>query len=449
MPWQAYVADVALEIDPDTGQLAYDEVGLTVPRQSGKTSLVLAKAVHRCTATSFFGPRQQLVYTAQTRQKARQKWREDFVLDLEQSSTFAPRVSTYLGGGDEHIRFKNRSRFGIESNTEKAGHGGTIDEAYIDEAFAQIDGRLEQAFSPAMITRSNTQLWWLSTAGWEGESLFLQPKVERGRAQTEMRIRSGLCYFEWSAPDDAEPDDRDAWWACMPALGHTITEAKIAAELRKMADNLADFRRAYLNQWVPKGGDRSETVVDMERWAGLADLGTSRPAPVAFAVAASPDRRWSTIAVAGFRADDHRQVQVVQSGRGTDWVVARVAELAAEWSPLAVAVSPDDPIASLIPDLIRAKVKLVSVSTRETAQGCGLFVDGIADGTIHHANQPVLNIALGAARKRRAGESWVWTAPPGGKTDISPLKAVTLALYALTSKKKPARSSTPRRAVIL
>ena len=35
------------------------------------------------------------------------------------------------------------------------------------------------------------------------------------------------------------------------------------------------------------------------------------------------------------------------------------------------------------------------------------------------------------------------------KTDISPLKAVTLALYALTSKKKPVRSPTPRRAVVM
>ena len=39
MGWQRYVADVAGEIDPATGLFAYAAVGLTVPRQSGKTTL--------------------------------------------------------------------------------------------------------------------------------------------------------------------------------------------------------------------------------------------------------------------------------------------------------------------------------------------------------------------------------------------------------------------------
>ena len=50
MPWQQRVADTALEVDPGTGRLAYREVTLTVPRQSGKTTLILALAVHRALA---------------------------------------------------------------------------------------------------------------------------------------------------------------------------------------------------------------------------------------------------------------------------------------------------------------------------------------------------------------------------------------------------------------
>lgn len=210
MPWQQYVADVILELDPDTGRLAYTEFGLTVPRQSGKSTLLLAKAVHRATATKFFGPRQQIVYTAQTRKDARKKWEEDYVEDLKASPAFRNKQAAHFGNGNEHIRFANRSRFGIESTTEKAGHGGTIDEAYIDEAFAQVDGRMEQAFGPAMITRRNKQLGWISTAGWLDGSPYLQDKVAAGRAQVEMGIRTGLAYFEWSAGEDVDPEDRDA-----------------------------------------------------------------------------------------------------------------------------------------------------------------------------------------------------------------------------------------------
>src|SRR5215207_2302173 len=43
MPWQQHVADVAMEVDPDTGRLVYRRIVLTVPRQSGKTTLLLAK----------------------------------------------------------------------------------------------------------------------------------------------------------------------------------------------------------------------------------------------------------------------------------------------------------------------------------------------------------------------------------------------------------------------
>lgn len=47
MPWQRYVADTALEIDPETGLLANRGADTTVPRQSGKTSLILPAAIWR------------------------------------------------------------------------------------------------------------------------------------------------------------------------------------------------------------------------------------------------------------------------------------------------------------------------------------------------------------------------------------------------------------------
>ena len=43
MPWQRQVADVALELD-DAGRFAYPLVVITVPRQSGKTTLLRASS---------------------------------------------------------------------------------------------------------------------------------------------------------------------------------------------------------------------------------------------------------------------------------------------------------------------------------------------------------------------------------------------------------------------
>src|SRR5258706_14176120 len=58
MPWQQYVADVVMEIDQVTGRLGYQEMGLTGPRQSGKTTWGEAKSTHRQNSPRLYGGRQ-------------------------------------------------------------------------------------------------------------------------------------------------------------------------------------------------------------------------------------------------------------------------------------------------------------------------------------------------------------------------------------------------------
>lgn len=268
MPWQQDAADVILEIDPVTALLAYDEYVLTVPRQSGKSTFVEAKATHRCTATGFFGARQHIVYTAQTRKKALEKWEEDFLPDLQASSYFKNRFKANKPPGNEHFRFTNGSRWGLEAATETAGHGSTLDEAYLDESFAHKDWRLEQALGPAMITRKNKQMGIISTAGWLDGSPYLEAKVAVGRAAVEEGLQSGTAYFEWAADPGADPGDEATWWSCMPALGHTITVEAIRGEYRKALaqGKLNEFRRAYLNQWVPQDAGEDWEVITKDAW---------------------------------------------------------------------------------------------------------------------------------------------------------------------------------------
>jgi hypothetical protein len=165
--------------------------------------------------------------------------------------------STWLGNGSEHLRFPNGSRFGIESNTEKAGHGGTLDEAYIDEAFAQVDNRLEQAFGPAMITRTNVQTVVISTAGWLDGSPYLRGRSSTAGGSSSPANRRGSRTSSGPRRRTRTRSTRAVWRACMPALGFTIDEDAIRrrtdSEFESSPEGLNGFRRAYLNQWVPKG----------------------------------------------------------------------------------------------------------------------------------------------------------------------------------------------------
>lgn len=422
MPWQQHVLDVALEVDPITGELAYDEIGLTVPRQSGKSTLVLLKFVHRGMATGFFGRRQQMVYTAQTRKKALEKWREDYVAEIE-TSPLADRVIPHYPSGGEHLRFPNGSRFSVEANTEKAGHGSTLDEAYLDEAFAHTDGRLEQAFGPAMITRANTQLWVTSTAGWSDGSPYLQGKVRRGRDQAEMGMREGLAYFEWSAPEDAEPDDRAVWASCMPALGHTISERRIAGVLAKHRDEgtLSDFRRAYLNQWVPKPReDNDETAIPWDEWSPLADPSAEQGSAVTFGVTVSPDHSWSAVTVGWRRPDGNIQVALADYRRGDTWVTERVRDLRSRrHGPVLVNPAADG---LGIPQAVK-------VSQVEQALADNGLATAVSAGTLRHSSEPAMDTSVRAARWKQTPTNRVLD--EYGPTDIAPLKAASLAVHGL------------------
>lgn len=455
MPWQQDVADVILEIDPRTGELAYSQFGLTVPRQSGKSTLLLAKAVHRCTAHTFFGTRNRVVYTAQTRHKAREKWEEDFCGDLEASSYYKSRAKVHKGNGNEHVRFPSGSRFGIEANTEKAGHGGTLDEAYIDEAFAHADKRLEQAFRPAMITRRNKQLAWVSTAGWLGGSPYLEEKVKLGRAAVAKQLRSapdeirGFAYFEWSALEDEDPEDEEVWWRCMPALGRTMTVQAIRDELDDIG--LIDFKRAYLNQWVRKDAVPEWSIISREDWAAR-EIEPVRPAgPVMFAVASAwPDAQETAIVVIGEFAGQITG-QVLAHRPGASWAVDELKRLTGSWPNLGVAIDRGGPAGRLISPLEDAGVPLVAVGMQEAARAFGLFLTEVAGDRprFAHFGQPELTKAVSSAQKRPLGDGFTWARKDAA--DISPVEAATLGVdryIALASSNAPVTSVYESRGLV-
>jgi phage terminase large subunit-like protein len=295
------------------------------------------------------------------------------------------------------------------------------------------DDRVEQGMKPAMITRPQPQLWIFSTAG-TSKSVYLREKVEAGRFHAEAGITSGVAYFEWSAPPDADPGDPATWYGCMPALGRTVREEAIRADFASM--KLVEFRRAYLNQWPDEAPDEWQ-VIDEATWRALADPGSQLGNLVAFAADVMPGREYGSIATAGRRADGNLHVEVVDHQRGTSWMVERLVELADRWRPCALVVDGSGEAGSLIAPLEAAGLEVVKPTLREATQACGLFVEAAADsGKLRHLGQPDLSLALAGARKREISDAWLW-ARKGLSVDISPLVAVTLALWGAQTAKPP------------
>lgn len=435
MPWQRYVIDVALEVDPATGLLVYRNVGLTVPRQSGKTTLLLATMVHRALG---FGGRQGIVYTAQTRNAARKKWEEEHVRELE-SSSFKPMFRTKKSNGSEAILWRNGSFHGITSSTEKAGHGDTLDLAVLDEAFAHEDARLEQGLRPTMITRPQPQLWVVSTAG-TARSVYLRKKVDAGRVRAELGLTDTGAYFEWSAPKGADPGDPATWWNCMPALGHVrpdgsgVTEAAIRSEFDDM--DLAEFRRAYLNQW-PDDTPAGWTVIPEAGWRNLADATSQAVGRVAFGVDATPDGTHAAIGVAGTRADGLGHSELIAHFEGTGWVLERAQRISERWDPLGWVIDPRGPAGFLIKQFEDAGLTVIKTSAGDVADATGSLIAATGtqegnDPTMRYVPNPALDAAVAGAGTSPLGDGRKWNRRLP-TTDISPLVAITLARHGLAA----------------
>ncbi len=193
MPWQQLVADVATEEHPD-GRPVYSQVTVQVPRQCGKTTLLLALEIHRAL---MYGGAQAIAYTAQTGMDARQKLMRDQVPMIEGSSVRSALRRIYRANGTEAVIFRNGSRIDPLPNTPSAGHGRTLDLAIIDEARFDVDDTREAALLPAMVTRPRSQLYVISTAG-DATSVYFRKKVEDGRRLVTEKRQEARAFFDWS-----------------------------------------------------------------------------------------------------------------------------------------------------------------------------------------------------------------------------------------------------------
>jgi hypothetical protein len=212
----------------------------------------------------------------------------------------------------------------------------------------------------------------------------------------------------------------------MPALGVTIDEAVIAAELERL--DLADFCRAYLNLWpgdVPSGWHVTAEAV----WRALAAPdGEGMVGRLALAADTTPERAWSSIAAAGRRVDGKSHVEVIAHDRGTAWVVPRLVALVGRHHPCAVVVDATGPAGSLIPPLEAAGIEVTKPSAGDAARAAGAIYDEATNEGLRYAPNPALDAAVAGVEWRQLGDARAWSRR-SSSTVISPWVACTLAAW--------------------
>jgi hypothetical protein len=435
IPWQRHLADVAGEIDPDTGRLAYQRVVTIVPRRAGKSLLLLAEGLdagrtHR---------HRKAFYASHRRETAAAMWRDDWIPWVEESP-LGRYLSVRRANGSESFRWRGvGSTLRLLPPDGDAMRSFAANLAMVDEAREFDAGQgeaVEAGMFPTMATGDGGQVWIASSAG-DAASEWLIRWRDIGRAATVADTGTGTCYVEFGAPCDeageilpgVDLDDEATWWAAHPGLGHHVLLDALRADHQVMRPDT--FACEYLGVWPETRVDRA--LVD--GWAATLDPAATLTGWPAFAVETTVDRDRSCIVAAGFTTAGAVTVELVEDRPHGPWLAERLAELVDAHHPLAVAWDAGGPVAAARRDLDELACSPAPLNTRDVAAACGALHDRILAGGLVHRDDDRLAAAIAAARQVRAGGSWLWDRR---EPSAGPLLAAALAAWALLDRTRTA-----------
>lgn len=421
MPWQSQVARVATERRADGHGWRYPTVVLTVPRQSGKTTLMRAVMAQR----TLRYPRTQAFYTAQSGKDARERWKD--LVDIAEM-TFPQLVTIKRGAGAECMEWKNgHGQVRTFAPTRTALHGYTPALVMLDEAFAfdeDLGAALMAAIVPAQSTLDERQLWIVSTAG-DAASTWLKSWVDRGREAT-VDPMSAIAYFEWSAPEDLDLADPASFASFHPAVGHTQTTATLAEAADAMTPG--EYQRAFGNRWTTTKSSVIPTDV-VERSTNPDQIPPEALADAVAAYDVAPDRSWATLWLAWSDHQGHH-LRPWLSQPGTWWLPSEVDALRAQ-GVSRIGADDGGPARSVTAAIRLRGVEVETLGARDFASGTGDLIEALTIGTVDHSGDQGLVDGLDGAVLRRMGEADAWSRRDS-TGPIWEVIAATVALRLLT-----------------
>lgn len=438
-PWQEYVLRHSLG-EKQSGKWSAFRVALVVPRQNGKNALLEAREL----AGLFLFGEKRIIHTAHEVKTARESM-TSLMNRLKQSDELMSHVAGFEGdfdkdipgmktGNDPSITLKNGNKLSYAARSKGSGRGFTGDLIILDEAYALRADEMA-AMVPTMAARSmvgNPQLWFTSSAGMP-ESDLLNAVRGEGMARSSNR----LAYFEWSAADDADINDVDAWYESNPGLGVRISEQYVLDELETM---LADpnegeekFFRERMGIWAPLG---AEPVFPKGLWARRGDGSAAIEGGQVVAVDIRTGlNAAAAIVLAGTTSDGYAVADLVFYETGSGAEESAVFEEAKAFLDRrgldTVAVDNYAENESLITRFENAGFSVTKLNTRDMANAAVGVTDSLVNDRLRHRDQDDLNKAVKVAGKRKYGTDtglYLWS-QDRSNGDITALRAWTVAAW--------------------
>jgi hypothetical protein len=445
--WQAQLGTVCLGYD-SRGKYAatVGGIGLSIPRQVGKTYFVLAMIVVLCVLF----PGLQVVWTAHHLRTSTKTFTT--LRGICRRRKIAPLVRAMrAANGEQQVEFTNGSMIMFGARSQGFGRGfDEIDIEVFDEAQILDTKALEDMIAATNQARNEhgALLFFMGTPPRPSDP---SEAFESRRAKALEGKAPNAVWLEIAADRGSDPDDRSQWPIMNPSFPHRTP----VESMERLRENLGDddsWNREGRGIWDAMDSSR---VIDEDSWNRVADPASMAIERLSLAIDVPPNRSVASVALAGQRPDGRWHVELDDSRKGVDWVIPWVVSRASKNRLHAVVV---DEMSGLVEErrgrhyLIGTDVvvTLAAAEGRHMAIACAKFYDGVIDGSVMHTDQPQVNVALSLARKRPLAGGWAWNRKDAA-SDITPVVAETLALWGAQNENvhRPSRRAGSRTAVVL
>ena len=452
-PEQELILDLLFALGPD-GKSAVYEADIIGPRQNFKTAVIKQAEIGWLYVTE----ERLVVHSAHELSTT-----EEAFIDLRELIENCPRLSKRLdvtkgknpgiseGNGRWAIHLVDpdgrKQRIKYKARTKGGGRGLTGNKVVLDEGFALEPAHLG-SLEPTLAAVPDPQILTASSAG-RLKSAVLRDKRNRGRAGKSPRqlyieygdaeAWKGCLRVDCDHRKDAvgcAADDEERWARIQLALGRRITPETIRAMRQSMP--VEEFLYEFMVWWEDPDPDAVDDppAVDLSRWAKLANPKARKPDEAVVVLDVSPDRKSSTIGIAG-AGTDGKTLVLTHSAGGTAWVVPKLKKILAKRKVVeTVHLHPGKAPGVLGKDLTDAGIEFEVLTVQQSGAACGAFQEYVERGEVEHVGQDAFDRAISNARTRNNGEVDLWDRKDWS-IDIGPVVAGSDAAY-LWSIRKPA-----------
>jgi len=434
LPWQKSILYRWMSTDDD-GKWTNPECGLSVPRQNGKSELIIVRIIG---GMVFLG--EALVYTAQSDNTVKEIKRRIMRFFYDADEELRDMLTDEFDNEPKSLDYcelRNRGRCVFRTRTRTNGLGSTNDTLIIDEAQEETDAQ-QEALLPTIASgkSQNHQTIRAGTPPTAGSSGTVWTRTRNSVLTGKAEM---YCWQEWSVEAITDVLDEEAWYFANPSLGYFLMISAVRNEAATMATD--SFNKMRLGWYA---GVESLRAISDDEWTPLAVERVELPEEpnLVYAIKFAPDRSAVSLAVGVIMPDARVHIEIIerrQMNAGIAWLSMWLIERWRKCNKIIIDGQAGQQL--LVEELIRSdpkiSKKILTPNVKEAGAAYSSFHTAIQQKLLTHFNQPALNVSIKTVKRRDIGRDGMFGyASMNNDIQSDPTEAAAFAYYGAVRFKK-------------